>query len=79
MSRSPDTSTASKSEVDPYTNSWEAIYNLIDEGKSWSGRERNCAFLNSKGKRFSDISATSGLDFEDDGRAVAVAVTSATC
>lgn len=42
-------------------------------GKSWSGNERNCIFLNPgrSSERFADISATSGLDFVDDARAVA--------
>ena len=48
---------------------------MLTRGRSFSGRERNCAFLNlgSKGgslKRFADISAVSGLDFIEDGRAV---------
>jgi tetratricopeptide (TPR) repeat protein/peroxiredoxin len=50
---------------------------MMIQGRSFSGRERNCCFLNTladpaaKG-RFADISATSGLDFADDGRAVSV-------
>jgi tetratricopeptide (TPR) repeat protein/peroxiredoxin len=50
---------------------------MMLQGRSFSGRERNCCFLNTladpaaKG-RFANISATSGLDFPDDGRAVAV-------
>ena len=46
------------------------LHALIRQGKSFSGRERNCCFLN-VGGRFADISAASGLDFPDDGRAVA--------
>ena len=41
------------------------------EGRSWSGRERNCCYLNTGGPRFANISAVSGLDFPDDARAVA--------
>ena len=41
------------------------------QGRSWSGRERNCCFLNTGTSRFANISAVSGLDFADDGRAVA--------
>lgn len=44
---------------------------LVETGGSWSGRERNCCFLNTGTERFADISAVSGLDFIDDGRAVA--------
>jgi len=49
---------------------------MMFEGRSWSGNERNCCFLNlgEKGgeKQFADVSASSGLDFPDDGRAIAV-------
>ncbi len=48
------------------------MQNLIREGRSWSGRERNCAFLNVGTDRFADGSAISGFDFQDDGRALAV-------
>ncbi len=46
-------------------------------GRSFSGNERNCCYLNtsssSKGAgRFANISGSSGLDFPDDGRALAV-------
>jgi tetratricopeptide (TPR) repeat protein len=50
---------------------------MMIQGRSFSGRERNCCFLNTladpaaKG-RFANISAASGLDFADDGRAVSV-------
>ena len=41
-------------------------------GKSWSGHERNCCFLNLGQRRMADISAVSGLDFADDARAILV-------
>jgi hypothetical protein len=44
----------------------------MHQGYSWSGRERNCCYLNLGDGTFSTYSATSGLDFPDDGRAVAV-------
>ncbi len=44
---------------------------MILEGGSLSGRERNCVFLNTRGARFGNVSAVSGLDFPDDGRALA--------
>lgn len=56
----------------PYAAAWTAIYRLIAEGWSWSGHERNCCFLNTGDGRFADVSAVSGLDLPDDGRAVAV-------
>jgi len=49
---------------------------MIGEGRSFSGRERNCCFLNTAGAplahgRFANISSISGLDHSDDGRAIA--------
>lgn len=49
---------------------------MIFTGRSFSGRERHCAFLNvgdltAPSPRFARISAVSGLDLPDDGRAVA--------
>jgi thiol-disulfide isomerase/thioredoxin len=43
----------------------------MNEGVSWSGRERNNSYLNLGDGRLADVSYVSGLDFEDDGRAVA--------
>ncbi len=45
---------------------------MIARGSSFSGRERNCAFLNTGTHRFADVSAAAGLDLIDDGRAVAL-------
>ncbi len=42
------------------------------EGQSWSGHELNCAYLNCRDGTFADVSAVSGLDFDDDGRALAL-------
>ena len=42
------------------------------QGRSFSGRERNCCFLNTRQDRFATISAVSGLNFPDDGRCIAV-------
>lgn len=45
---------------------------MMREGRSWSGRERNCAFLNTRDGRFSSFAAVAGFDFPDDGRAIAM-------
>jgi tetratricopeptide (TPR) repeat protein len=45
---------------------------MMEQGRSFSGRERNCCFLNVPGSRFATVSAISGLDYPDDGRAIAV-------
>ena len=62
--------------VRDYSAAWTAIMRLARAGSSWSGRERHCAFLNcgdvEQGARFANVSAVSGLDFPDDGRALAV-------
>ena len=71
MSHSPQ-STQTRKGVEDYSNGWGAILDLARKGKSWSGRERNCAFLNRGGDSFSNVSACSGLDFADDGRALAM-------
>ncbi|YCM46922.1 ASPIC/UnbV domain-containing protein (plasmid) [Verrucomicrobiaceae bacterium 227] len=72
MSRSPDQDATSE-QMRSYDVGWAATNQLIRAGKSFSGRERNCAFLNlGNGERFADISAASGLDFPDDGRGLAL-------
>ena len=45
---------------------------LISEGSSFSGHEANCCFLNTGDTHFADVSAVSGLNFTDDGRAIGV-------
>ena len=45
---------------------------LVRSGKSFSGRERNCCYLNTGQKRWANVSALSGLDLPDDGRGVAI-------
>lgn len=50
---------------------------MLDEGRSLSGHERTLCYLNlgnqTGSRQFANISASSGLDHADDGRAVAVA------
>lgn len=48
---------------------------MIREGRSFSGREKNCVFLNTgpmpdAAGKWANISAVSGFDFADDGRAL---------
>ena len=57
--------------MDAYRDGWRQILDLIRNGGSWSGHERNCCFLNTGKTRFADVSAVSGLDFLDDARCVA--------
>jgi hypothetical protein len=55
-----------------YADAWEELMNGVRNGASWSGRERNCCFLNVRGKRFENVSHLSGINFHDDGRAIAI-------
>jgi len=74
VSQSPEA--AGSEELDDYTRGWSAINKLMRRGYSWSGHEKNCAYLNLGSDRvgplrFADVSAVSGFDFSDDGRALA--------
>ena len=45
---------------------------MIEQGRSFSGKEKNCVYLNTGNNGlFTDVSFSSGLDFSDDGRSVA--------
>ena len=70
MSHSP--SDAGAPPKQSYLDGWAAMYRLIRQGRSWSGRERNTCFLNLGEGEFADVSAVTGLDYPDDGRALAV-------
>lgn len=65
-SRSSDDEAA----LEEYRNGWAALTELMDEGNSWSGHERNCSLVNVGDGTFCDVSTLSGLDFDDDGRGV---------
>jgi thiol-disulfide isomerase/thioredoxin len=56
----------------PYRKSIFAVDDLIEQGLSLSGHERNVCFLNlaAGDGRFATASAVSGIDFDDDARAV---------
>ena len=61
-----------KSELEAYIEAHHAMIRMIKEGKSFSGNERNCVFLNTSHPRFANVSSAVGLDFKDDGRGMAV-------
>ena len=63
---------ASRAQSAQYLQAWDAIGELLDAGRSWSGRERNGCFLNTADGRFVSISGLAGLDQDDDSRAVAI-------
>ncbi|MCI0637202.1 MAG: redoxin domain-containing protein, partial [Actinobacteria bacterium] len=68
MSQSP----AEAHRVQRYEEAWEAINRMIREDLSWSGRERNCLHVALRDGTFANISAASGVDYLDDGRALGV-------
>lgn len=70
MSQAPD-KLVDQSRAQEYLGGLAAVRRAMYAGKSWSGHERNCCFLNTSGDRFANVSAASGLDFVDDGRAIA--------
>ena len=72
MSQSPtdDTSTFGPALL-RYQQGWRALNRLLHRDRSFSGHERNCAFLNLGSGEFASVSAVTGLDYPDDGRAVA--------
>ena len=58
-----------------YDAAWVALNKMIRAGRSFSGRERHCAFLNLGGvglAEFANVSSASGLDLIDDGRGLAL-------
>lgn len=54
------------------SSSHRELSKMIDAGRAFSGNERNCFFLNTGDGEFATASFGSGLDFPDDGRAVAI-------
>lgn len=71
MSQSP-TEQGRSDQAQDYFQSLVHFGKLILRGGSFSGREKHCTFLNTRGERFANVSAVSGLDFDDDGRGVAL-------
>lgn len=70
-SHSPTRNDDALDERERYLRGWAALTELMRGGNSWSGHERNNCYVNLGDGRFADVSAISGLDFADDGRAVA--------
>jgi thiol-disulfide isomerase/thioredoxin len=70
VSRSPLDAQSQQPE-EAYFAAWGELAERIRQGQSFSGRERNCCFLNTGGPRWADASSALGLDLLDDSRAVA--------
>ena len=69
MSQSPSHEAADES--DDWVRARVELSEMIKRGRSFSGHERNCLFLNTGTDHFATISSVSGVDFPDDARAVA--------
>jgi len=62
---------------DEWTSGYDGLVRMLSEGRSWSGQERHCAFLNTGSDpaasgRFASVASVSGIDFPDDGRGLAI-------
>ncbi len=55
-----------------YDKGWAAVNRLIRAGRSFSGREQNCCFLNLGATQFANVSSAVGLNLPDDGRGLAL-------
>ncbi len=55
-----------------YDKGWAAVNRLIRAGRSFSGRERNCCFLNLGGPRFATVSGALDVNLPDDSRGLAI-------
>ena len=54
-----------------YQQGWRALNRLLHNDRSFSGHERNCAFLNLGQGDFASVASVAGLDFADDSRGLA--------
>ena len=72
MSQSP-VDDLSAPATEKYLQGWRALSRLLHEDRSFSGKERHCAFLNLRGKKaaFADVSSITGFGFPEDGRGLA--------
>ena len=71
MSQSPITNKAGP-HTKAYDESWVKIGNRVVSGRSWSGRERHCLFLNTRDGKLADSSYAAGVDLPEDGRGLAL-------
>ncbi|HUF63146.1 MAG TPA: ASPIC/UnbV domain-containing protein, partial [Verrucomicrobiales bacterium] len=69
MSQSP-VDDFSEAALVSYQQGWQALNRLLHEDRSFSGHERHSAYLNCGSGAFANVSAVTGLDFAEDGRAI---------
>jgi thiol-disulfide isomerase/thioredoxin len=64
----------SQNQINRFIEASKKFHSLILSGRSFSGHERNCVYLNTGNARqfgFANVSAITGFDFVDDGRGMA--------
>lgn len=71
MSLSPLTAVNADS-VPDYIKAITKFGQLLRSGRSFSGHERNCVYLNTGKARFANVSEITGLSMDDDGRSICV-------
>ena len=69
VAKSPEDATPSLA----YEHGWNALNELVRSDNSWSGHERNVAFVNNRDGTFSEASGALGLDFLEDSRSFVLA------
>ena len=69
MSLSPLT-VVKETEVPDYINAIIKFGQLLRFGRSFSGHERNCVYLNTGKQKFANVSHVTGLALDDDGRSI---------
>ena len=72
MSRSPTQRLAKSVLSDDYSEAENQLFQLVKAGYSFSGHEKNCAYLGLGKGRFANVSAVAGFDYLDDGRSMAL-------
>ena len=58
--------------TETHSNAGRMLHQLVHQGRSFSGHERNCCFLNTRAEQFANVSSISGLDLADDARGVSI-------
>ncbi|MCH2183133.1 MAG: ASPIC/UnbV domain-containing protein, partial [Mariniblastus sp.] len=61
-----------QADIDRMREQHEQFDHELQIGRSFSGQERHCAFLNLGTSSFANVSSVSGLDFIEDGRGLAL-------
>ncbi|MDC0934966.1 tetratricopeptide repeat protein [Pirellulales bacterium] len=72
LSQSPDEMPSSGELPESFVEVARQLDTMASRGVSWSGYERNCAFINHGDGQFINVSGVSGFDFLDDGRALSL-------